>query len=168
MIECDYVSTSVVFRLENVPPIKSSFCDQLLNDIHVVWKSIHVGAKPTGKRGHYRRGSVDVASAARTAIMGSAVGNDEEREMRKVARRPPWQIPNQTKHVYCNSAEERMEMISQRVLLMLRRSTNECYYSADHVRKIIALMVSTAQHRHTPSAASTCDDVGTFLSSDCV
>ena len=145
MIDCDYVSTNVVFRLENVQPMESSFCDQLLNDIHVVWKSIHVGAKPSGTRGHYRRGSVDVAAAARTAIMGVDVGNDEEREMRKVARRSPWQIPNQTKHVYCSDADERMEMISQRVLLMLRRSTNECYYSDAHVRKIIALMPPKAK-----------------------
>jgi hypothetical protein len=71
--------------------------------------------------------------------------SDEDRERLKVAHRPPWQIPNQKKPIYCQDQEERMEYITQRVLLMVRRCTNECYFSADQVKKVMNLMPPNAR-----------------------
>lgn len=142
LIECDYVSTDVQFRLDNVPPIGDALVDHLINDLSAVWKSICVGAMPRNNRA-YRRGSVTVADATRGMVDMDA--SDEYRERLKVARRPPWQIPNQKKPIYCQDEEERMEYITQRVLLMIRRCTNECYFSADQVRKVMKLMPPNAR-----------------------
>jgi hypothetical protein len=141
VIECDYVSTNVLFRQKNVPPIGDEMIDGLISDLRAVWKSIHMGTMPRNNRG-YRRGSVTVADATRAAIMDAS---DEDRDRLKVAHRPPWQIPNQTKPIYCLDEDERLEHVAQRVLLMLRRSTNECYFSAEHVRKIMLLMPPKAR-----------------------
>lgn len=141
LIECDYVSTDVQFRLENVPPIADELVDEFIDDLHAVWKSIHVGAMPQNNRG-YRRGSVTVADATRGIMAFDA--SDEARERLKVAHRPPWQIPNQTKPIYCKDKEERLEYIAQRVLLMVRRCTNECYFSTDQIRKIMKFMPPAA------------------------
>ena len=142
LIECDYVSTNVKFRLENVAPIDDASVDHFVDDLNRVWKSIHVGTKPRNNRG-YRRASVTVADATRGMMDIDA--SDEDRDRLKVARRPPWQIPNQTKPIYCQDNEERMEYITQRVLLMVRRCTNECYFSADQVCKIMQLMTPKAR-----------------------
>jgi hypothetical protein len=63
--------------------------------------------------------------------------SDEDRERRKCARRPAWQIPRQTVAVYCQSKKERLQLIGARVLQMLRRATFELLFSSAQVEQLI-------------------------------
>eukprot|EP01045_Picozoa_sp_COSAG04_P014371 COSAG04_NODE_1073_length_8449_cov_17.855090_2_plen_709_part_00 len=69
----------------------------------------------------------------------------DEREAGKIEKRPPWQIPRQALPVYFQDEDSRLELIAQRVLLMLRRSTNECYFSAAQTRAIMAEVPAAAK-----------------------
>ena len=66
--------------------------------------------------------------------------SEEERHQRRVAQRPPWQIPRQHVRVFCQTKQEQETLVGARLMHMLRRSCFELYFSTSQAQRIVAIV----------------------------